>query len=136
MVNTGDQMLEENGISSEEAVDIEAIMAEIRVQIQEKRNAATVDASPGFGGPLPAEFYEALIKAEQATAHLQPKMVLTDSSLPIIGPLVNRFRYNFHELVLFYVNNLASNQIQFNTQVIRALTLLSEDVADSRESES
>jgi hypothetical protein len=126
-------MSEEDEIRSDEAVDIEAIMAEIRLQIQEKRDASMAGASSAYEGPLPVEFYDAMAKADQANAHLQPKMVLTESSLPIIGPLLERIRYNFHELVLYYVNQLASNQIQFNSHLIRALTLLGEDVADSRE---
>ena len=129
-------MSEENETRSEETVNIEAIMAEIRVQIQEKRHASASDVPPAYDGPLPAEFYEALIKAKQINAQLQPKMILTDSSFPIIGPLLQRLRYNFHELVLFYVNQLASNQIHFNTHLIKALILLSEDVADYRGSES
>ncbi len=133
MTNAGGRMSEENDIKSEEAVDIEAIMAGIRLQIQEKRHDSTAGTLSAYDGPLPAAFYEAMAKADQANAQLQPKMMLTDSSIPIIGPLLERLRHNFHELVLFYVNQLASNQIVFNTHLIRALTLLGEDVADSRE---
>ncbi len=129
-------MSEKNGTKSGESVDIEAIMEEIRRQIRERRHTSSEDASQIFDGPLPAEFYDALKKAEEANAQLQPKMVVTESTLPIIGPVVQRFRHNFHKLVLFYVNQLASNQIQFNTNLVRALSLLSEDIVDDHERES
>ena len=139
-MDKGNHMTEENGTKSGESVDIEAIMEEIRTQIRERRHGSTEDAYPIYDGPLPAEFYDALTKAEEANAQLQPKMVITESTFsligPIIGPVVQRFRRNFHELVLFYVNQLASNQIQFNTHLIRALSLLSEDVVDSQKGES
>ena len=129
-------MSEKNGTKSGESVDIEAIMEEIRRQIRERRHTSSEDASQIFDGPLPTEFYDALKKAEEANAQLQPKMVITESTLPIIGPVVQRFRHNFHKLVLFYVNQLASNQIQFNTNLVRALSLLSEDIVDDHERES
>ena len=129
-------MSEENGTKSAESVDIEAIMEEIRKQIQERRHASREDASPIYDGPLPAEFYDALMKAEEANAQIQPKMVITESTHPLIGPVVQRFRRNFHELVLFYVNQLASNQVQFNTHLVRAVSLLSEDMVASRNGDS
>ena len=133
-------MSEESGFNSGESVDIEAIMDEIRAQIQERRHETTAAATPGdsqhYHGPLPAEFYDALVKAEEINAQLQPKMTITGSSIPIFGPIVQSFRRSFHELVLFYVNQLASNQIQYNTHLLSALSLLSEDVADSQDRES
>ena len=135
-MDKGNRMSEENGSESGESVDIEAIMEEIRMQIRDRRHASMEDDSQIFDGPLPPEFYEALRKAGEANAQLQPKMVITESTFPLIWPVVQRVRRRFHELVLFYVNQLASKQIQFNSHLIRALSLLAEDVAESQTEES
>ena len=122
--------------NNEELVDVMSIMAEIQRQIELRRDAQPTPKIPLVRGPLPSEFYEALNLAEQSNDDLQPKILLTESTTPLIGGLVQLFRKKFHQLVIFYVNQLAANQIRFNAHILRSITLLGEEVAGLMEQRS
>jgi hypothetical protein len=112
-------------------VDIEAIMQQIRRQILEDRAQATPSAhviTPAAGDRLPSEFYEHLYQAELAYNQIGVKMHVTKVSLPVIGPLIERLRQKVHELVLFYVNQVAAQQIKVNTHLLHAVSILAQEL--------
>lgn len=112
-----------------EDVDIEAIMREIRRQIL-ARKAATAPAGapevPVGGKRLPPEFYEHLYQAGLAYDQIGARMHVTPMRIPIIGRILVWFRAKLHELVLYYVNQLAAEQIKVNTHLLQALSSLSQ----------
>ena len=55
------------------------------------------------------------LSALEIQPHVQP------SQLPVIGGLVTRIKQAAHQLVLFYVRNLAAQQNAFNAQVVRVI---------------
>ena len=114
-------------------VDIEEIMQEIRQQILAKKEAlrpsrkAPISVS---GEHLPSAFYENLYQAGLTYDEIDVKLYVTKSNIPLLGPLLDKLRYKAHELVLFYVNQMATEQMAFNEHVLRAVSLLAQEMED------
>jgi hypothetical protein len=53
---------------------------------------------------------------------------VTENNIPLVGSLVAKLRTKLHELVLFYVNQLATQQIQFNTHILQAVGMLAQEL--------
>lgn len=118
-------------------VNIEEIMQQIRQQILEKRLATTPDGRSPIritGKRLPADFYEHLYQAGLVYDQIQVPVNVSRISVPLIGPLLQTIRHKLHELVIFYVNQLAANQIQMNHHLLQALNILAEEM-EKREEE-
>ena len=56
---------------------------------------------------------------------LEIKPQVQPSRIPIIGGLITRIKQALHQLVLFYVRDLAAQQNAFNAQVIRVVKKMS-----------
>lgn len=124
--------------SETDSVDIEAIMQQIRQQILEKKQAAGGDDVPRIpvqGERLPPAFYEHLYYAGMAYDQIGVKMNVTTVSLPVVGKLIETVRTKIHELVLYYLNQTAAQQIKVNHHLLQALSILSEELERERETE-
>lgn len=122
----------------EEQVNIEAIMQEIREQILARKSALAPGDAPALrvrGERFPPEFYEHLYHAGLAYDQIEVKQHVSRSSVPLVGPLLQWLRGKLHELVLYYVNQLAVQQIAVNTHLLQALTILSEELEKLPEAE-
>lgn len=122
--------------TSPEPVNIEEIMQQIRQQILAKKDAVRAVGAPVVtltGERFSPEFYEHLYQANLIYDQIGVKLFVTKSQLPIIGPLVEKIRYKLHELVLFYVNKMAAEQIQFNTHILQAVNLLAQQLEKESE---
>ena len=118
-------------IEREEQINIETLMQEIREQILAKKSDLAPGDSPSLrvrGERFPPEFYEHLYQAALAYDQIEVKQHVSRSAVPVIGPLLQWFRGKVHELVLFYVNQLAVQQIAVNTHLLQALNILSEEL--------
>ncbi|MFN2116983.1 MAG: hypothetical protein ACK2U0_04645 [Candidatus Promineifilaceae bacterium] len=106
-------------------VNIETIMQEIRQQVLERKlpSQATL---PIKGDRLPPEFYEHLYKAILAQNELEVKMQIVKSDLPIVGGLVDHVRTMFHQLVIYYVQQLTEQQKEVNRHLLGVLTAISQ----------
>lgn len=113
------------------SVDIENVMQEVRRQILQRRLPGQVDL-PDRAAMLPPEYYEHLFRAGLAQSRLDIDLLVTRSSVPVVGPLVDRLRAKIHELVVFYVNRFADNQARVNTHLLQALSVLGRPEAESR----
>jgi len=51
-------------------------------------------------------------------------LLLAGSSIPLVAPLVQRVRAAYHRLIIYYVNELARQQVRFNGYVVRAMVAL------------
>jgi hypothetical protein len=109
-----------------ETVRVEEIMEAIRRQLAERELTEQVENAPD--GPLPASFYEHLNQARLAHDRIEPRVQLTPPNIPVIGRLVQPLRQKLHELILFYVNQLAANQIRFNAHILHSLAILSQEL--------
>lgn len=120
-------------------IDTEAIMQEIRARIRARRaeaKARGLDWEAYADGlyPLPSdailsrELHEAVRYAGLNYDKVAVEPGLTEKHLPLVGGLVQRARLALHELVLFYVNQMAARQMRFNEQTARALTTLVRDL--------
>ena len=120
-------------------LDAEAIMREIRARIRARRaeaKARGLDFEAYADGlyPVPSDapfsrdLYEAVRYVGLGWDKVGVGMTLTESRLPVIGGLIQRLRAALHELVLFYVNQLAARQVRVNEQTARALTTLVRDL--------
>lgn len=112
----------------ETAVDIEAVMQEIRRQIVARKMPGQ-ERLPPVNKRLPPQFYEHLYQASLMQSQLGVKTDVTKTAVPLIGPAVDWLRGKFHQLVIFYINQVATQQAEINDHVLRALEALSEAVA-------
>jgi hypothetical protein len=113
-----------------ETINIEEIMQAVRQQILEKKGQTAVN-TPTLtiqGKRLPPDFYEHLYQAGMTYDQIQPKLYVTANNIPLIGGLLQTLRQKIHELVLFYVNQLAVNQIQVNHHLLQALNILAAEL--------
>jgi hypothetical protein len=118
----------------EPTVDVEAIMQEIRAEILAQR-AGGAGAEPIVavsGERFSPAFYEHMYQAGLVYDQIKPNLFVSRSRIPLVGPLLERVRQKIHELVLFYVNQMAADQIRMNTQLLRALSVLAEDLERER----
>lgn len=106
-------------------VDIEAIMQDIRRQILERKLPGQA-ALPLSGRKLPPEFYEHLYEASLVQSQLGVRIHVTKSAVPLIGGLIDRVRTAFHQLVIFYINQVAEQQAEVNNHLLQALVAVSD----------
>jgi len=123
-VNTQMNETEEN---EKDVVNIEEIMQEIRRQILSKKRVGK-PTLPVSGERLPPEFYEQLYQASLLQGELGVKLFVSRSEVPLFGPLIDKLRGKLHELVLYYVNQSVAQQAQINDHLLRAITLLSQEL--------
>ena len=123
---------------SEEAVNVEAIMQQIRQQIIAKRAAVGPGAASSgdvvvSGKRFPPEFYEHIYQARLALDEYQVPVFVSKSGVPIIGGLIVWLRTKFHELVTYYVNQSAARQVSATNHLLQALSLAAQELADAPE---
>jgi hypothetical protein len=114
--------------NTQEALNVEEIMEAIRQKIAADKGVDAPPGEPVSGGMLPAEFYEHFHEARLAHNRIQPQVLVTPVSIPVIGNLLQPLRQKLHELVLYYVNQLAANQIRVNAHILNALEILSQEM--------
>jgi hypothetical protein len=106
-------------------------MSEVRAEILAKKSAR-IQNSPlaaGVGGRrFPPAFYDHLYQAGLTFDVSMLELHVTKTPLPIIGPLVEKFRQKFHELVLFYVHKLAVEQTKENEHLLSATAILGQEL--------
>lgn len=113
-----------------EEINIEAIMQEIRQQIIAKKDQLQPETAPVSvsGKRFSPEFYEHLYQATLVHDQIGVRMHVTKVNVPLIGGLLEMVRTKLHELVLFYVNKMAAEQIQFNTHMLQAVNLMAQQM--------
>ncbi len=116
-------------------VDIEAIMQDIRRQILSKKGIGKADLPLG-GKRFSAAFYEQLYQASLLQGESGVTMFVTKSSVPLLGSLVDSLRGKFHQLVLFYIDQVVSQQTAVNDHLLQAITLLSQELEEEAQEES
>ena len=112
-------------------INIEDIMRDIRAEILMKHATISSDNEPivpTSGEHLPPEFYEHLYQAALAYENAGVKMHVTKVNIPIIGSIIETIRGKLHELVLYYVNQIASQQREVNYHLLRALAIASQEL--------
>ena len=109
-------------------IDAEAIMRQIRKDIRKQRAQAETQG-PGYE-PFVEEIsttrfdrslYDALQRMSVGYDKAGVGLLLAGSSIPLVAPLVQRA---YHRLIIYYVNELARQQVRFNGHVVRAMVTL------------
>ncbi|MCP4423781.1 MAG: hypothetical protein GY803_04750 [Chloroflexi bacterium] len=112
-------------------VNIEEIMRDIRADILAKRAAVGSGGEPlvpTSGKRLPPEFYEHMYQAALAYENVGVKMHVTKVNIPLLGGIIEWLRGKMHELTLYYVNQVASQQTEVNYHLLRALAIASQEL--------
>lgn len=110
-----------------EEVDIEAIMQDIRRQILEQRRRGQT-AIPVSGRRFSPAFYERLYQAGLMAGELGVTLQVTKSPVPLVGPLIDRFRALLHRLVIFYLEQITAQQKEVNEHLLQAIIILSQEL--------
>jgi hypothetical protein len=121
---------------SDDFINVEEIMQRIREQIIARRMAESPNGEAIVklvGKHLPTDFYEHLYHAGLLYNQIEVQIVLTPTTLPFIGSLLHRLRRVVHEVVIFYVNRVAAQQMEVNQHLLRAISLLGEEVEKMQE---
>jgi hypothetical protein len=116
-------------------IDVEKVMAEIRMAIERRRaeaearglnfeQLATGRYQIPTGNRFPGKLYESLYQASLLRDKSLVSPFITPVPVPLVGRLVQRIRGALHQLVIFYVNMSAERQIAFNIETSRALNRL------------
>ncbi len=58
------------------------------------------------------------------------KLNVTPVRIPVFGRIIEWARTKVHQLVLFYVNQLAVQQTQYNYHILQAISLLAQEMED------
>lgn len=125
-------MTEQNTLDQQ--VDVELIMQEIRQQILARRAATGASLNPGVivtGKRYPAEFYEHLYQAQLALDEYQVPVLVTKSTVPVFGGLIDWMRTKLHELISFYVNQGVVRQANASNHLLQALSLVGQEMESS-----
>ncbi len=123
----------------QDSINIEEIMQQIRREILLNQAVLRKDGSPLVnlnGKQLPAEFYEHLYNAALAHDAVGVKLHVTKVNIPLIGPVLEKLRTIVHQLVLYYVNQLATQQVSFNYHILQAVNTLALKLEEEREQAS
>ena len=112
-----------------EEINIEAIMQEIRQKILTEKNQQSggKSAVPVSGDKYPPEFYEHLYHASMAHDQIGVKMNVQPVNLPVVGRLLTRVKTALHTLILYYVNQVATDQMKVNHHLLQAISILARE---------
>ncbi len=131
-------------------IDAEEIMRRIREHIRARRiqaQAQGIDFESLVNGTHPQRFGEDLyremrqVNASASQMGVMVSLVKPQRQIPILSPLLQRIRQAAHQLVVYYVNQLAAQQNHHNRQIVNVLMHLAlglerepypQDVADLR----
>ena len=120
-------------------IDAEAIMRQIRENIRRRRAEAEARGldyealalglpDPGEATRLDRSLHIALRRLLAGSDKIRVGLSLTQSRLPLLGPIVQRVRAALHQLVIYYVNMLAGQQARFNESAARLLAGMIEEL--------
>lgn len=124
--------------TAEIEVDIEDIMQEIRQKILAAHTQLSPNGEPLVnleGKHLPPLFYEHLYQAGLSYNGVGVKMFVSKSNIPLVGSFVEKIRGKIHELVLYYVNQIAEQQIEVNYHLLQAVNILGQEFEAHQEAE-
>ena len=113
-------------------VNIEEIMQDIRRQILSKKRIGKADL-PLAGKRFSAAFYEQLYQAGLMQSESGVMLRVTKSPVPLLGPLIDMLRGKFHQLVLFYIDQVVLQQAAVNDHLLQAITLMSQELEEEAE---
>lgn len=113
----------------EENPDVQEIMLQIRGVIARNklgpnRTARKHQRYTRLGQPV----YDHLFQALGAYDQPRVKAFVSPTSVPLIGPLLQRLRQSAHNLVIFYLDRLSDKQIHFNEQLVRTVDRIVQDL--------
>ena len=109
-------------------LNVETIMQEIRQQILAQKG----ENLPVRGERLPAEYYEHLYEAGLIYDQLPVKMHITKVNIPIVGTLLEWLRSVPHRLVVYYVNQVAHEQVKVNHHLLEAISALGRAIEEEK----
>lgn len=120
-------------------INVEEIMHQIRTEILAQKQAQVGGQHPAVrlhGRRFAPEFYEYLYQATLSYDQLQVQMQVQKSAVPLFGPLLDKVKMALHQLVIFYVQQVAAQQMVFNKQILGALSSLSAELDDELEQDT
>ena len=119
----------ENNKLDSQNVNIETIMQEVRQEILARKLPGGLNP-PLQGKRFAPAFYEQLYQASLVQSQLGVKVYITKSPLPLVGGLIDWLRSKFHQLVIFYINQLAEQQADINNHLLQAISLMAQELEE------
>ncbi|MEZ4517899.1 MAG: hypothetical protein R3C44_14140 [Chloroflexota bacterium] len=58
-------------------------------------------------------------------------VLVSKSSVPLVGPIMDWLRSKIHELVVFYVNQSATRQVSASNHLLKALSLMAQEMEET-----
>lgn len=114
------------------AVDVTQVMAQIRAMLAAHGPVIPPDVPPlgmqGDDGALAFHMTQANLSYDQVFV----EMNVMRPNVPLIGALLARLKARAHELAVYYVNQHAGLQVNYNASVVQVLGLLAAREAEVR----
>lgn len=114
------------------AVDVTQVMAQIRSMLAAHGPVMPPDVPPlgmqGDDGALAFHMTQANLSYDQVFV----EMNVMRPNVPLIGGLLARLKARAHELAVYYVNQHAGLQVNYNASVVQVLGLLAAREAEAR----
>ena len=109
-------------------IDVQAVMQQIRANLQKRREAAAAQGvdfdafvaglNQDQQGHFDAAVYYNLRRANALCDRITVSRYVSPRPTPLIGGLIQRARGALHDLVIYYVNMLGSKQTLFNEAIV------------------
>jgi len=117
-------------IAADGPIDVDVVMQQIREYLLARKSQSSSDgaAVPHFNGRFNPMVYEQLYRANLVYDQLYITRNVIPSRVPIVGPMLSLLRRKLHELILYYVNQLAQKQITFNLHLLNAVNALVQEL--------
>jgi hypothetical protein len=110
-------------------VDAQEIMMQIEQQVWARKDDLDADWLLELDPGLRAH----LVHMRELAGSLQVQPIVQQSPLPLFGRLITWWRAQIHQLVLFYINELIRQQVQFEQAVARSIIYLARNLASENE---
>jgi hypothetical protein len=113
----------------ETLVNAQEIMMQIEQQIWAEKDDPDAEWLPQLDPGLRAH----LMRLRELAGSLQVQPMVQHPSFPLLGRLITWWRAQIHQLVLFYINELIRQQVQFEQAATRTLIYLAQHLVSENE---
>ncbi len=109
-------------------IEVEKIINDIRMQILAQKIKETGQQTSAVleGNYFSSDFYERIYQASVTKQELL--LQVNQSTVPLIGGLIDRLRTMVHQLIVFYLNQFVAEQARVNDLTINLIKEMSAEI--------
>ena len=138
MTNQELSVVSNDAVDNDVVINIEDIMRQIRSQILMEKMAGL---SLGFMAEsaddiqISVELYDIFYQAMLVNEEMSLQVQVVPVKAFLIGPLLTWLKQKLHQFIVYYLNQMASRQIEANGRLLHTIALLSQQTAQQEQQE-